>query len=237
MDPGYPVTPLPPGCPWSTFAPPHIKYCEENLCSWIVAPSNTWSNLGYIIIGIWLWKKLAREKTGLVTLFGPAILGTGIASFAYHASYTFMFQVLDFMGMYLFSGLLLTLNLVRLNWVSRRLAIPTYAACVLAGTLPFLVTSGAAGRSIFGIQVGLSMASEIYLFLRSRAAGLNVNYAPYWKTLGIFVVAYSAWWIDTGNIWCIPSNHLLQGHAVWHLTNAFCFVTIATFYRQFKTLT
>ena len=53
MDPRD-ITPLPPGCPWSGFAPPDLKHCETNLAAWITTPANTWSNLAYIAVGVWL---------------------------------------------------------------------------------------------------------------------------------------------------------------------------------------
>jgi hypothetical protein len=233
---GYPVLPLPAGCPWSTFDLPTIKYCEENLCSWVVAPSNTWSNLSYFVVGVWLWRKLARERAGLPTLFAPAAIGTGLGSFAYHASYTYFFQIFDFLGMYMFAGLLIALNLHRVGWITRKLVIPAYLFFIVAGTLPFVLTHGEAGKSLFAFQILGALALEVVLYLRSRKSGPRIDYRAFGSTFAFFALAYSAWWIDTGSVWCIPSNHILQGHAVWHLTNAVCFATMAKFYRQFPGL-
>jgi len=208
-------------------------YCEENLCSWVVAPSNTWSNLVYIFVGVWIWRKFSRERAGLTTLFGPAALGTGIGSFLYHASYTYFFQIFDFLGMYMFAALLIALNLQRLGWIARPRVIPTYLFFIAAGIFPFILSHGAAGKSLFGLQIGAALILEIALFVRSRKAGKRTDYRAFGWSFAIFAISYSAWWIDTGNVWCIPSNHLLQGHAVWHMTNAFCFATMAIFYRQF----
>ena len=54
------VPPMQDGCPWSElshFAPPNVKWCEAQVCGWIVEPANTWSNLAYILLGaLLLWR-------------------------------------------------------------------------------------------------------------------------------------------------------------------------------------
>ena len=49
------AAPLPPGCPWSGFTPPNVDWCEEELCAWIVNPADTWSNLAYVVLGLFMW--------------------------------------------------------------------------------------------------------------------------------------------------------------------------------------
>ena len=85
------VTPLQPSCPWANWARPNVKYCEPNACSWITTPANTWTNLAYIFVGLWmLYDAKTRTKNAGPTLYsiGWAIVFVGITSFFYHASYT-----------------------------------------------------------------------------------------------------------------------------------------------------
>ena len=71
-------------------------------------PANTWSNLAYVALGLWMWRA-ARGRADL-RRFGPASLAVGAFSFAYHASYTWALQFLDFVGMFLFCFLVLARN-------------------------------------------------------------------------------------------------------------------------------
>ncbi|MBC7690937.1 MAG: ceramidase domain-containing protein [Methylotenera sp.] len=243
MEVGYPILPLAAGCPWSNLAPPHIKHCEENLCAWITAPANTWSNLAYLIVGVWLWRTLSKRASetspgevkaaNLAVLFGPAALVTGVTSFLYHASYTYVFQAIDYVGMFMFSSLLIALNLRRLGVLRRPQVIPVYLALVAVGTLPFIVTGGSSGRSAFAVQISVALLLEIRLYFKSK---VGTHYTLFWTTLGLFAAAYGCWWIDAGHVWCDPQNHVFQGHSGWHVFSALCSVPMAFFYRQFKTL-
>src|SRR5687767_6351837 len=114
---------LEPGCPWyevSEIRLPNVKWCEANLCSWIVNPADTWSNLGYIAFGIWLWVQSCKSKAQAQAThvrekwwLGVGMVVVGVCSFIHHAAYTFVFQILDFIGMYWFLFFVFFANLVR----------------------------------------------------------------------------------------------------------------------------
>ena len=233
---GYPHIPLAKGCPWSSFQPPTIKYCEENLCSWITAPANTWSNLGYVLVAYWLWKKLGPQQSSYLKLFSLAALCAGITSFLYHASYTYFYQVFDYVGMYMFSCLLLTLNLRRYGIFSRNLIIPFYFLVIIFSISLFLLSGGIYGRSIFSFQLIIVMALEFLLSIKGNRNRPTTQYKWLKISIGIFLISYIAWWADSGHFWCDPKNHIIQGHAIWHVVNAFCFITMSKFYQQFSEL-
>jgi hypothetical protein len=66
----------------------------------------------------------------------------------------------------------------------------------------------------FGVFVVLVVARGIY----DRKLG------PWaWAMVGTFLVAWGFWWLDFLHILCIPSNHILTGHGVWHLMNGLVF--------------
>lgn len=234
MESNRPIIPLPAGCPWSTYRPAQIKYCEENLCSWIVAPSNTWSNLGYILLGIWLWRKFVKEKVGPVFWFAAAAVATGVASFLYHASFSYFWQVFDYMGMYMFSGLIIALNCVRVGWIAPRKFPFLYLTLVVTAVLPFLLSGGVFGRLLFAAHIITGFSLEVFLYRKSKETSRPIDYRFYWTTIAIFFVSYAAWWVDAADVLCDPKDHIIQGHAVWHLVNAFCFLTMSKFYRQFE---
>src|SRR5690606_5856714 len=117
-------------CPWSRFDPGTIAFCERRLCAWIVEPSNTWSNLAYIAVGLYLlWICRDRRHEALSAVGVTAVL-VGIGSFAFHATGTFIGEVLDVSAMYLISGLFITFNTRRLfAWSERQLLALYVALC------------------------------------------------------------------------------------------------------------
>lgn len=218
-------------CPWSDFTPPTMKYCEENLCSWITQPANTWSNLGYILIGLWLISRNRLRKSPLVKLIGVAAVLIGVASFAYHASFTFPGQVVDLASMFLFSSLLVVLNLRRIGWTRQH-----HLGGVLVGlnvvSVVLLLVLRKVGIFLFGGQVLLAL----YLEWRVRFTGRAVREVerPDWALVGAavaFVVSYVFWALDYFRIACAPHEHVWQGHAAWHVVNASCFGFLYHYYR------
>ena len=138
--------PLPPGCPWSGFTPPNVDWCEEELCGWITNPANTWSNLLYVALGVLMWREARRRRSPALAPFGPASIAVGVFSFVYHASYTWMLQFFDFVGMFLFCFCVLALNARRLGWISPRRYPPGAVADLPKGTRPLAeVLAGLAG--------------------------------------------------------------------------------------------
>src|SRR4051812_39077167 len=72
-----PVPSMQDGCPWSELshlAPPNLKWCEAQVCGWIVEPANTWSNLAYGLLGAAL---LVARRDRLARTFGQAQLAVG----------------------------------------------------------------------------------------------------------------------------------------------------------------
>src|SRR5262245_35539796 len=113
-------------CPWDGFSPAVQSFCEAPLCGWIVHPAETWSNIGFFVVGCLIFWR-ARRQGGFsspATLLGPIALLTGIGSTLFHATGTFFGEALDLSAMYLQSSLFVALNARRL-W---RLRSPTTAA-------------------------------------------------------------------------------------------------------------
>ncbi len=113
------TNPHQPGCPWHQLAEdyghPVVKYCEETLCSWISEPANTWSNLGFLVCAIVLYK-WSRGKDPLLRYFPWAMLIMGAGSFYYHMSNTYITQVADYIGMYVLVYWFVLINLRRLGF-------------------------------------------------------------------------------------------------------------------------
>lgn len=229
MDPRT-IIPLSPGCPWSTWAPPDLQHCEENLCSLVTTPANTWSNLAYIIVGIWLWREARREGSWLRWI-GPVEIVVGVASLLFHASFTFFFQFFDYAGMFIFLWLLLTFSLMRTVKVSRINQIMFYFGGLILSLAAFLAFRR------YHLPVQTLFAAEVAGFLLWEAglwvANSRARYRHLVYTALLMLAALVLWILDYTRIFCDPSNHFLQGHALWHVISAFAFVTAYKFYKQF----
>jgi len=113
----FDIIPVEIGCPWYSWTRPNVHWCEENLCAYITAPANTWSNLAYLFFGILMIREARRMKSRTLLLFGPASIITGVSSFAFHASYTYAGQIFDYFGMFCFVYLAIVVNCRRLGQV------------------------------------------------------------------------------------------------------------------------
>lgn len=215
-----PVPPLPPGCPWADWAPPNIKWCEENLCAWITAPANTYSNLAYFLVAWLLWRRARdREPGGLLALYPAACAFLGAASAAFHASYTLFFQFFDYLGMFVILALFIVLNLQRQGWLPARRVRVVYVACVavLSGSIPALRAIGFPYQLLIAALAIAVIVQEVVLRRTGRAAPAYGWFAA--ALVSLFAAAGCAA-LDITGCWCDPTDHLLQGHAFWHLFSA-----------------
>ena len=69
----FEITPIEEGCPWYSWTRPNVKWCEENLCAWVTAPANTYSNLLYIILGVVMIRQARKVRSRTLAMFGPGI--------------------------------------------------------------------------------------------------------------------------------------------------------------------
>ena len=209
-------------CPWTGYAPATIAFCERRLCAWVVEPSNAWSNLAYVAVGVWiLWRRRNRLGTA-VTAIGVASVLLGLASFGFHATGIRVFEVADLAGMYLVSGLALTFALQReLAWSDGR-AVAFLAAVVALSSL-VMVGFGNDGIVMFAVQIIGAVVLEYRLYAATPA------HAGPWllRAVGALAVGFLVWLLDRGPL-CDPDNHVVTGHAVWHTLTA---LSLLWFYR------
>ncbi|MBL7715188.1 MAG: ceramidase domain-containing protein [Bdellovibrionales bacterium] len=223
----HPKSTLAKGCPWESIAsaaPPNVKWCEESLCSWIAEPALTWSNLAYIVAGL-IMIQLSRKlpKNSLIQWFGPAAILVGIGSGFYHASINFYSQLVDFFVMDVFCVLLILAGLRRLHlryfkiapvWILIASAIIVVLTVVMDQLhLPIQLIILAMILVITGFEIAIAIQDHGSFFPSSRS--------PYFfVSLLCFVAGITASTLDVTRMACNPENHVLQGHAVWHLMSA-----------------
>lgn len=217
-------------CPWENFKPAVLQFCERPLCAWIREPANTWSNLSYILIGIWLIHQSRKSVTPHTSLLGIYSIILGFMSFFYHASGTFVGEVLDFSSMFLLSSYCLSSNICRYkNWSYKDLKIISISLVAVSAAL--LIVFEKIGVELFGAQLIAVLILEFLIYKKFKSPTL-------YKNLGFFIisfiVAYGIWQLDHKHIVCYPDFHWINGHAIWHVLTAIGIYFVYQFYSQFR---
>jgi hypothetical protein len=220
---------LAPGCPWAGWSPGTLEFCEKRLCHWVVEPSNTWSNLAYLVVGAYLFVTSREQKS--VPLFMIALTSflVGIGSFWFHMSGTFAGEAADVSAMFLISGLMIALNARRLYDLSADTAVRLYVGlCTTSILLLFIFR--VVGIPLFAAQIIFAGALEVRAWRRDK----KPRDARFLFLLcGSFALAFLLWALDVTKVMCHPDNHLLTGHAAWHLLNAGCLYFYYRYQEQF----
>lgn len=212
---------------WTTWKPASCLpdcWCEATrVGSLILEPVNTWSNLGFMLVGIYL---MVRAKNIFANVYGLSVLLIGIGSFFFHASQTFTGQWLDLFGMYLLTNFYICYNLYRINKVNIKSFFILYVSLgVLLGlALAYLPELR---RMLFGLSALFALIQIIYIKLKFKPV-MNTTYL----VTGIltFIAAQTVWILDKNKIWCDPYAWI-NGHGIWHIL---CAIATLLIYRYFE---
>ncbi|NUP09562.1 MAG: hypothetical protein HOW73_26250 [Polyangiaceae bacterium] len=209
------------------LGPATVRFCEERLPGLVAEPANTWSSLGYVIVGVWLFAKRGAARRWPLAIVATAEIGIGLGSMALHGTGTFAGEVLDLTGMFLLSGCIFALGLGRLlNFDDRRILRVWIAAVALP--LLALAVIPPSGIASFATILIAGIACELLL----RQRGRSPSFALFGQALAILAVAFAFWVGDITKLVCSPQNHILGGHAVWHLLNAVSIKRLFDFYAR-----
>ncbi|HSI20311.1 MAG TPA: ceramidase domain-containing protein [Verrucomicrobiae bacterium] len=214
---------------YQNLAEPTIRFCEDNLGGWVAQPANSVSSLVISLAGLFILSRKPRHAFS--PWLGWTAILTGLTSFAYHASFTFVGQLADLGSMFLLASFLIVAAL-RLS--SSRKA---YAILVLGTLIPLSLT--AYFRTVADFNLGIPLfavllASAIYLEIQTiRREGSSLRYFG----LGflVFATGWLIWLLDFKQVWCSPTTfHLINGHSFWHAANAAALLFLDQHYRQLK---
>lgn len=228
IDPGLTAPPLPPGCPWSDFTPPNLDWCELERCAWVVNPFGTWSNALYLVLGVAMIAEARRRDSRALALFGPASLFVGVCSAVYHASYTWLLQFFDYLGMFVFCFLVIAVNARRLGWIApqRQTALFLAGVGIFSALVPALFYVGVPIQGLVGLLILAILGQEAAA--RARF-GPHPAYPLFGLALALLAAAGLASLLDITRIWCVPASWL-QGHAIWHVLSAAALFALFRFY-------
>ncbi len=220
-------------------------YCEQLRSGAIKQPANTFSDLGFVIVGMILLAIAGRENgrarprnpnpmnTGswVACLFGLVVIFLGPGSMMFHASMTAWGGFFDSTSMYLLLAFLIGYDLLQ---AMQRMA-PWL--CWLGGIVALAVFMGLAAvwpeqaTLLFGFMVILTLSIEVPIWC--GAWGVKRSWLPLGLFIGTFLTSLLIWVLSkTGGPLCNPESILLQGHAWWHLGSAAAMVFLFWYLRS-----
>lgn len=219
-------------CPWDSFRQSELVFCEASRCAWIKEPANTWSNLGYLAAALYMLVVLGRRTDRpILRVLAVVAIVTGLGSAFYHASGIRSAMLADYAGMFLGTSALTALNVRRwLGWRDPGVYVVLVAAT--AALLGLIVVFPGSERMVFMVAMPCC-AIELRLFFRDRA---SISYRYYGLAWLSVIVGSVFWALDLARVWCRPDDHLINGHALWHLATAASLVMYFRYYLQFKAL-
>lgn len=216
-------------CPWEAFDPGTVAFCEARLCDWVVEPSNAWSSLAYVLVGAYLLlaHTLHKGDARLYAVLAGQFL-TGIGSFAFHGTGTFWGEVLDQVGMFMLSCLVISFVFARERKLSSGATAGLYAVLTAAST-GLLLLIRPIGIPLFALQLLIGLGWELRLWYKSER---REEFKYLMQGLGIFGVSFTIWLTDITGLVCDADNHFITGHAIWHVLNALSIERVYRYYAQ-----
>jgi hypothetical protein len=232
------------------------NFCEMNrFDQLIVQPSNTWSNLGFVIVGLifisiakndHIYEKrkdvnnLMAKFPGFTFLIGFSTLYMGIGSFMYHATLTYFFQKMDQTGMYFlliaFIAYLLFKVFPKIRWkgkeyVSNRFLI---GAAVVVQLIFYLFLWKLPINVLFPALTMMFVLANLYMMVKMQD---NVSNTKLILAAGAtLLIAASVWVLDITDKLCSPAS-IFQGHSLWHILTALSVFLAYMYYRSEEFLT
>jgi hypothetical protein len=221
-----------------------MLFCEHARSGWIKQPANTFSNIGFILMGFyiaWLSYKnnFSTPNRMTKTLFYPAyfagiVVFLGPGSMALHATNTYWGGFIDLFSMFLFSSFVCCYALMRWFTLSETTFVLIYilslAFCSAAYLSPYNTAMPMVDLSnyCFGLQLIIGTIFELRL---RYERGHKIKAGWGWTCLFTFLLAFLIWFLSRtqDSLFCNPES-LIQGHAIWHLLNALATYFLFLFY-------
>ena len=99
--------------------PTPFPYCGESNNSWVHDTMDTWTSLFYTAVSFWMYYKSKNyRKSPLGQLYLVPLIIT-LGSILFHISFTYIFLMADFFGIFTLTFYCLNLNRLRLSEVKK----------------------------------------------------------------------------------------------------------------------
>jgi hypothetical protein len=209
---------------------PDDCFCETFRDGLVRQPANSWSSLAFVVVAMWIvirWRARGEDREPALTRTEVALLSAtlgfvGLGSAFYHATFTFVGQVLDVSGMYLLATFIL-LHRLAPKWRLR----PVWASIALVLINAALMIAQVTTPSLRRVVFGLLLIAALSLEWRESGPG------RVWLGCGagLMAVAFVIWFVDRERLVCDPDSWI-QGHAFWHVLGA---LAAASLYLSYET--
>ena len=220
------------------------KFCETMHLGLIKQPVNTWSNLGFVFAGLamaWHLSKepydhndnMFRRKNSFCGIFFSCLtvlLGPG--SMALHASGTSLGGFFDMCSMYLVASFMASYATVRLFnlrsiWFLFIFSISFVIFLWVDKQSDIHFIFYHFGETVFAFYILIIIVFEFINITIRRLRHNNIwGFASFISlALAVFIWQRSL----TGGPWCDPDS-IIQGHAIWHLLDAFALYCLFRYY-------
>lgn len=213
-----------PGCFWSGWEINKYQFCEEQLCGFVVEPANTWSNIGYLITAILIFRSTKVQNKRVRNLFLISVSVLFIGSTFFHLSGTLVGKLIDVGAMLFLSMTILTFSVQRFFSLKEIHANLFYVIGVSLSLWYLLETR--LGAPLFALQLFIATILEFIL----KRKNLSLDMSKIRMSILVLISAFCFWLLDFKKILCHPGNHFLTGHAMWHLLAA---VAIWIYYQSY----
>jgi hypothetical protein len=238
--------------PWRGMRPatcmPDRCFCEGVGAGVIRQPINTWSNLGFVLVGLGTLAVAVRDftlvpptKSGSLmqqmwvypVVYGIATILIGIGSMLYHSSLAFVWQTVDVTSIYLLASFMLLYNVSRLRQLKGGLFATSYVLINVA--LGYLAIRWPHTRRYIFLALVCAVLVSEWLVHRRRRPKMKMVYLG--AAIGSLVAACLAWLIDLvavanlGGASCATGGWL-QGHALWHILMAVLIGFVYVYFRS-----
>jgi hypothetical protein len=208
-------------CFWSFWTPQKYIFCERQLCSWVQQPANTWSNVSYLLAAIFI---LASSQDKFEKRFFSTVsFVLFIGSTLFHMSGTRIGKIFDVGAMLVLSAGVCSLSLKHYYELTKQKVLLSFSLLLSVGLIFLAIFD-------FGnIPFGLELIFAVYLEIRMKREGRkSLDMKRVSLVLGIEALAVVFLLLDVTRTWCDVDNHLLNGHAIWHLLSGAAIYVYAT---------
>ena len=228
-----------------------MKFCEFARDGYIKQPSNTFSNLGFSIVGLYIVYYFAKNKLNFsnlftqnysyVILFSSSIIITGAGSFAMHATNAHWGGFFDLLGMFFIASFMLSYALKRLLHFSHSFFVVLFLSAVLVSSYIYLTPSinqtghlFTGAELIFMLMLFTAICIECYFNFIKK---ISIHKQFGLTSIFLLIISFGIWTISLSkeSIFCEPHSYI-QGHAIWHILDAIACLYLFKYYLSEKTV-
>lgn len=209
------------------------RFCEGLRDGPVKQPANTWSNVGFYVVGLLIGAQASRDVAArkaatwsnplVTTVFYPASAAVssvlvGAGSVALHASTTRWGADLDLFFLHSWGAWMVAYAAARLLRRGDACFLAVWGALSLVAALrgPMGERFPVQGSTLFGALVAAAIGVELVGKWRNRRRSRADDRYLAWAIV-VFLAAYACYLASGAEgPWCEPAS-LWQGHAAWHL--------------------